>query len=139
MGGDLVQVVNEATPYVVAAASAYGGAVLAKAQDEAATATVGVGRRLVQRIFGTRDEGEEVPEVLADVITDPEDADNLGALRKAIRKALAADEELATQVREIVRDAQGAGVHVIASGERSAAAHTNKGIIATGDGNTFPR
>ncbi|MCW2918240.1 MAG: hypothetical protein JWN52_6308 [Actinomycetia bacterium] len=139
MSGDLAQVVSEVTPYVVAAATTYGGAVLAKSQEEAANATVGVGRRLVQRIFGTQEEGEEVPEALADVIADPEDADNLGALRKEIRKALAADEELAEQIRRIVRDAHETGVQVIASGERSVAAHTNTGIIATGDRNTFRR
>lgn len=90
MTGDLTQVVNEATPYVVAAAGAYGGSVLEKAQQEAAEATVGVGRRPAQRIFGVREKGEPVPEALADVIDDPDDADDVGALRKAIRKALTA-------------------------------------------------
>lgn len=133
MGGDVVQVVNEATPYVVAAAGAYGGALLAKAQQEAADATVGVGRRLAQKIFGVRGEGEPTPEVLADVIEDPDDSDNLGALRKAIRKMLIADEELAAQVAAEVSRAKAAGVHITAPGERSVAAHTISGVVVTGD------
>ena len=133
VGGDVVQVVNESAPYVVAAASAYGAAVLEKAQQEAADATVGVGRRLALKIFGTRGKGEPVPEALADVIEDPVDLDNLAALRKAIRKALAADEELADQVAAMVGEAKAAGVHVTASGERSVAAHTISGLVVTGD------
>lgn len=133
MTGDLAQVVNEAAPFVVAAAGAYGGAVLEKARQEAADATVGVGRRLAQRIFGERGKGEPVPEALADVIDDPADADNVGALRKAIRKALAADKELAAQVAAMVSEAQAAGVRITASGERSVAAQTISGVVATGD------
>jgi hypothetical protein len=139
MSGDLAQVANDVAPYVTAAVSAYGASVLARAQEEAATATVGVGRRLVQRIFGTRQEGEQVPEVLADVITDPQDADNLGALRKAIRKALASDEELAEQVRAILTEVRDAGVRVSTSGDRSPAVHANEGIIVTGDHTTIQR
>lgn len=133
MSGDLVQVVNDAAPYVVAAASAYGSAVLAKAEQEAADATVGVGRRVAQKIFGVREKDEPVPEPLADVIDDPEDPDNVGALRKAIRKALATDEELAGQVEALVSEAKAAGVQITASGKRSIAAHTISGIVVTGD------
>jgi hypothetical protein len=128
VGGDVAQVVSEATPYVVAAASAYGGAVLAKVQQEAADATVGVGRRLAQKIFGVRGEDEPIPEALADVIDDPADPDNVAALRKAIRKLLSADEELAAEVA-----AEVAGVRIGASGERSVAAHTISGVVVTGD------
>jgi hypothetical protein len=126
-------VVNEATPYVVAAVGAYGAAVLEKAQQEAADATVGVGRRLAQRVFGVHRRGEQVPEVLADAIHDPHDLDNLGALRIAIRKRLADDEELAGEVAVMVADAKAAGVHVTASGTRSVAAHTISGVVVTGD------
>lgn len=139
MSGDLVQVVNEAAPYVVAAAGAYGSAVLAKVEQEAADATVGVGRRLAQKIFGVRDKDEPVPEALADVIEDPGDADNLGALRKAIRKALAADEELAVRVAAMVNEARAAGVRITASGERSVAADTISGVVVTGDDATVER
>ncbi|MFC0040449.1 hypothetical protein [Actinomadura rayongensis] len=105
MSGDLVQLAGEVTQYVTTAASAYGGAVLARTQDQAADATVGFGRRLAQRIFGVRAEGEDVPEALADVIADPDDGDNQAALRKAIRKALTADTELAEQVAAMLAEA----------------------------------
>lgn len=105
MSVDLVQVVNESAPYVVAAASVYGGAVLEKAQQEAADATVGVGRRLAQKIFGAREKDEPLPEALADVIVDPDDADVQAALRVQIRKALADDEHLVAAVREILAEA----------------------------------
>ena len=78
-------------PYASAAAAAYGGAVLGKVRDDAADATVGLGRRLLQRIFGTRGEGEPLPEPVADVVADPADEDAVAALRLAVRKALAAD------------------------------------------------
>jgi hypothetical protein len=65
-----------------------GAAVLAKVRDEAADATVGLGRRLLQRIFGTRREGEPLPEPVANAVADPADADAVAALRLAIRMAL---------------------------------------------------
>jgi hypothetical protein len=65
------------TPYVSAAVGAYGGAVLAKVQDEAADATVSLGRRLLRKIFGSRDEGEPLPGPLADLIANTQDEDAL--------------------------------------------------------------
>ncbi|MEU6039749.1 hypothetical protein ABZ801_30545 [Actinomadura sp. NPDC047616] len=139
MSGDLAQLAGEVTLYVTAAATAYGGAVLAQVQDETATAVVGFGRRMAQRIFGGRADGEEPPEELADVIDDPEDADNVAALRKAIRKALAADAELAARVARLAEEARDAGAQVMTLGDRSPAVHTNHGVIATGDHNGFTR
>ena len=113
MSGDLATLATEVTPYVTAAVSAYGGAVLAKigdkAAEESADAAVGLGRRVLQRIFGTRQQGEQVPEVLADVIADPQDADYLGALRTALRKALAGDDAVAGEVRAMLAEAAPAG------------------------------
>lgn len=143
MSGDLAPLAAEITPYVTTAVSAYGGAVLVKVQDKAAAETadaaVGFGRRMVQRIFGTRQEGEEVPEALADVIADPHDADYLGALRTAIRKALAADEALATELRAMLANAPALGTSIAATGERSIAADTISGIAATGDNTRITR
>ena len=137
MSGDSVQLVNDAAPYVVSALSAYGGAVLAKTREEAADATVGVGRKLARRIFGVRREGDPVPRVLADVIQNPSDPDHLDALRVAMRAALAADRVLAGHVEAIL--AHASGPVVTATGERSVAVATNNGTIATGDDNTFGR
>lgn len=49
------------------AVGAYGVAVLARANEEAADATVGWGRVLLQRIFGVIPEGEEAPEAIAEL------------------------------------------------------------------------
>ena len=53
MSGEVASLAAEITPYVSAAVGAYGGAVLAKVRDEAADATVSLGRRLLQRVFGS--------------------------------------------------------------------------------------
>ncbi|MEU3840639.1 hypothetical protein AB0E88_11455 [Streptomyces sp. NPDC028635] len=103
----MAQVAGEIAPYVTAAVGAYGVAVLARTQEEAATATVALGRRLAQRIFGVRAEDEALPEALADVVEEPHDPDTAAALRRAIRKALLADEELAADVRALLGRAPG--------------------------------
>lgn len=102
MSGDVVALATDVTPYVSAAVAAYGGAVLARLQDEAANATVRLGHRLLLRVFGSRKEGEPLPGPLADLVVNPEDGDALSALRMAIRKALAADPALATEVRSML-------------------------------------
>lgn len=114
MSGELAELANDVTPYVVTAVGTYGAAVLAKAQDEAATAAVGFGRRLAQRIFGTRGTNAEIPEALADVVDDADDPDNLSALRKAIRKALTGDPKLEADVRRLLDEYGGVRV----AGER---------------------
>lgn len=104
MAGE-IELAAEVTPYAAAALSAYGAAVLAKAKDDLADATLGAGRRVLQRIFGRRKDGEELPAVLAEVIENPGDEDYLGALRLALRKALESDGGLQAQVREIISSA----------------------------------
>lgn len=103
---------------------------MAKVRDDAADATVGLGRRLLQRIFGTRASGEQLPEPLADVIADPNDEDAAAALRLAMRKALAASPEMQAEVEDMLA---GAGVRVTAAGERSIAGQVISGIAVTGD------
>jgi hypothetical protein len=93
-------------PYITTALSAYGGAVLAKAQDDAADATVGFGRRLLQRIFGSKPEGEALPPVLARVAAHPDDPDYLGSLRATIRDVLEGDAQMLAEVREILAQAK---------------------------------
>ena len=106
MSTELAALAAESMPFVAAAVSAYGGAVLAQAKDEVADATVGWGRKLLQRIFGSRRAGEALPAVLAEVIDRPGDQDYLGALRLAIRKALEADAALAKDVGAILAQAR---------------------------------
>ena len=108
MSGEIAQAAAEMVPYVTTALSAYGGAVLAKVQDDTADATVGFGRRLLQRIFGRRKDGEPLPPVLAKVVANPGDPDYLGTLRAAIREALESDAQMLAEVREILAQAKSA-------------------------------
>jgi hypothetical protein len=112
MGADVASLAAEMTPYVSAAVGAYGGAVLARVRDEAADATVGLGRRLLQKVFGRRRDGEPLPGPLADLVADPGDPDALAAVRLAVRKALATDPVLAGEVRSMLAGAPGAAQQV---------------------------
>jgi hypothetical protein len=112
VSGDALSLAAEMTPYVSAAAAAYGGAVLARARDEAADATVGLGRHLLQRVFGVRREGEPLPGPLADLAASPRDGHALAAVRLAIRRALAADPELAAELRSMLASAPGVVLQV---------------------------
>ncbi|MFI0451707.1 hypothetical protein ACH34W_40355 [Actinomadura sp. 6N118] len=124
---------EQITPYVVAAASAYGGAVLAQAQQETATAALGVGRRLARKIFGGDKTGRPIPEEWVDVIADYHNPRNAAALRGAIHKALAEDGELVAQAVEALAKSRNSRPQVATFGERSPAVGTNTGIIMTGD------
>lgn len=86
--------------------TAYGTAVLTKVRDDAADATVSVGRRLLQRVFGRTKDGEPLPALLSDVIMAPDDPDALGALRLGIRRALEEDAEMLADVRQILAVSQ---------------------------------
>ena len=134
MSGDVASLTAEMVPYMSAAASAYGGAVLATLRDDAADATVGLGRRLLQRVFGTRAAGEQLPEPLADVAGNPNDEDAVAALRLAVRKALQASPTLKAEAEEMLASA---GATVTVSGERSISGQTISGIAATGDHGIF--
>jgi hypothetical protein len=107
MGGDVASMAAEMSPYISAAVGAYGEAVLAKVRDDAADATVGLGRRLLKKIFGHRDEGEPLPAALDDLVADPGDSDALAACRLEIRRVLAADPVLQAEVRSMLASAGG--------------------------------
>lgn len=106
MTAEVATLVADMTPYLSAALGAYGAAVLTEIRDETADATVGLGRRLLRRIFGRKQDGEPIPVVLADAIDNPGDPDYLGTLRTTIRKALEASPPLLAEVRQILADAQ---------------------------------
>jgi hypothetical protein len=107
MAGEVAMLVADATPYVTAAVGAYGGAVLAKVRDDAAEATVGVGRRLLQRVYGHRAADEPRPAPLAALAAEPGDADALGMVRWTMRQALEADAVMLEEVRSMLASAQG--------------------------------
>jgi hypothetical protein len=109
-GEEIATLVTDATPYLTAALTAYGTAVLTKVRDDAADATVGAGRRTLQRVFGHRKADEPLPATLAEVVNGPDDADALGALRLEIRRKLEADAKMLADVREVIASAQ-VGTH----------------------------
>lgn len=107
MAGEVAALVADAAPYVTAAVGAYGGTVLAKVRDDAADATAGVGRRLLQRVFGHRAADEPLPAPLAALAADPGDADALGVVRRAMRQVLESDAAMLEEVRSMLASAQG--------------------------------
>jgi hypothetical protein len=77
-----------------------------------AIATVSLGRRLVQRVFGSRREDEPLSGPLAVLADDPADGDALAAVRLAIRQALAGDPALQAEIRSMLPRAPGVTQHV---------------------------
>jgi hypothetical protein len=101
-GEEIATLVAEASPYLTAAASAYGMKVLEDIRDDAAVGTADLGRRLLQRVFGQKKHGEPLPGPLAQVANAPGDADALGALRLEIRRQLAAHADMLSDVLKIL-------------------------------------
>jgi hypothetical protein len=96
--GDVAEIVNDAWPFVSAAVAGYGAAVLRVSDEAAAEATVTLGRRILQRMFGRG----QPPEALTDLATDLQDTDLQAALRVALRKLLAEDSELTAHIRDML-------------------------------------
>lgn len=123
IGGELASLAGEATPYLSAAVGAYGGAVLAKVRDDAADATAGMGRRLLQRVFGTRSPDESLPDSLDALVADPDDGDALAAVRLAVRQALAVDPVMEAEVRAMLAGVPGVTQQVRAGRDAYVAGH----------------
>ena len=102
VANDVASLVTDAMPYVTAAAGAYTGAVTAKASDEAATATVNIGVRILEHVFGRKEAVASVPKPLTDFLANPGKEEFLATLKTAIQEALERDAEILTEVRAIV-------------------------------------
>ena len=99
-----IELAAEVVPFATLAISTYGTAVLAKAWDNVADASIKGGLRLLQRIFGHQKDDEPLPTVVAEVVDYPDDEDMVVQLRLAIRRALQADPALAQEVAAIVQE-----------------------------------
>jgi hypothetical protein len=130
---DPVVLTGEIAPYVTAAIGAYGTAVLTRAEEAAADATVSLGQRILLRITG-RGPRPEVEGAVEDLAESPDDEDARAALRMQIKKALREDPELAADIAGLLPLATARNVRIKASGPRSVAAHTIRGNVTTGDG-----
>ncbi|WP_432010520.1 hypothetical protein [Streptomyces cucumeris] len=140
MSVDAVQLAQDLTPYATTAITAYGAAVLARVESDAADATVSFGQRILRRLTGrdTPDtEATAEQEALANAVTElaatPDDADLAAVLRVQIRRLLAAHPDIAADIAGWTRPAAPTTVTITTSGERSPAVQTNYGTIHTGD------
>jgi hypothetical protein len=125
MSGEIA-LAAEAVPIATAAIGMYGRAVLAKAWDDVADVTIKAGLRLLQRVFGNKNEGDALPAVLDDVVDHPDDSDVVAQFRLTIRRALEADPALAKEVAAIVAGASaGTSIsqHVVAGHDAYVAGH----------------
>ncbi|MFD7875889.1 hypothetical protein ACFV5G_17605 [Streptomyces sp. NPDC059766] len=132
MDAEIVQLAELAGPYLTAAAGAYGAAVLNRAEDAAADATVNVGRRILQAVWRRRDgAGQAALEAaVSDVGDDPEDSDAAAALRQQIKRALREDAVLRAELTALL-PAPGT-VTINSTGDRNNVAHTI-GTAISGD------
>lgn len=134
---EVVQWVAQAGPAVSAAVGAYGVAVLTRAQDAAADATVSMGQRIVQTVWRRGDETEraELERAVSEHAEDPDDPDTAAELRTALKRALREDAELRAELAELFPSPAAGAVNITASGERSIAAQ-HIGTAITGDGHS---
>ena len=86
--------VEAAIPFVEAAVRAHGAAVLGTAPEAGAETPAAVGCRLLKEIFGAQAAGMQLPEPLAALVGDPDDAGALAALDRQVDEALDDDPRL---------------------------------------------
>ncbi|MEU4031364.1 hypothetical protein [Streptomyces anulatus] len=116
---DAVQLAQEVTPYVAAAISTYGVAVLTRVEEVAADTTVALGQRLLARLTGrgnvtgqaSNDEGNLI-ESVTQLAEDPDDFDLLAVLRLQIRRVLLNDPDLALEVEGMVSAVRAGSDHI---------------------------
>jgi len=138
MDVDVAQTAAAVMPYVTAVVAAYGKSTVDKVRDavvdKASDATVGIGHRLLNRILRREVSRQVIEGAIVDVATGEEGGE--AALQLQIRKALAADPDLA---RDVATMLPANSVHVEASGDRSIAIQDNSGVASTGDHTTIQR
>lgn len=140
MGAEIVQLAGQAAPAVTAAVGAYGAAVLTRAQDAAADATVGLGQRIIQLVWRRRDEAgrTELERVVDEAADEQDESYTATVLGRLLRRALQEDAELRAELSAMLPAPAAGSVNVTASGERSIAAQ-HIGTAITGDGHTAPQ
>jgi hypothetical protein len=129
---DVGQLLDAAWPYLTTVLRTYGAALVQRVTDQSADvtadATVSIGRRLWRRLFNSAS-SDAMQLAVQEAGEHPGDEDYLAGLRLQVKKTLAGDEELATELAQLLA----AGGASIAAGERSVVVRTNSGIISTGD------
>lgn len=140
MDAEVVQLVQQAGPYLTAAVGAYGTAVLTRAQDAASDATVGLGQRIFQLVWRRRGEAgrAELERVVGETADAQDDAYSSAVLSRHLLRALEDDPGLREELSALLPAPAAGTVTITASGERSIAAQ-HIGTAITGDGHTPPR
>ncbi|MFF4130794.1 hypothetical protein ACFY1B_04540 [Streptomyces mirabilis] len=140
MSAEIVQLVEQAGPYLTTAVSAYGAAVLTRAEDTAADATVTLGRRILQAVWRRRDEAgrAELENVVYEAADEQDASYTAAVLGRLLRRTLQDDDELRAELSAMLPAPATGSVTITASGERSIAAQ-HIGTAITGDGHTAPR
>jgi hypothetical protein len=112
---DVEAVAEAASPYLWAAAGAYGAAVVQRLNEQASAATAdaatGLARRVWHRLSG-RLQGADVSTALAQLGTRPDDAELRDAVRAELRAAMNRDRELARDLAAILTEA-GVGKYTV--------------------------
>lgn len=137
MGAEIVQLVEQAGPYLTTAVSAYGAAVPTRAEDTAADATANLGRRILQAVWyrpGKQDRAE-LEAAVQEAADDQNGGDAAATLRQQIKRALREDARLRDELAAILSGSAGS-VQATASGERSIAAQPIQTAV-TGDNATL--
>lgn len=112
---DVEVLVGQVVPAIGSAVAAYGAGVLTRAEDEAAGATVRLGQRLLARILHRAADKASVETAVRDLAVEPGDADALGALRLQIRKVVAGDAGLVSELASLLSArAEATGEHATA-------------------------
>ncbi|MDH6119332.1 hypothetical protein [Kitasatospora sp. GAS204B] len=138
MSAELVQLVEQAGPYVSAAVTAYGAAVLTRAQDAAVDATANLGQRILQTVWQRRQRSDQAALTVsvAEAAAEPENPEAAADLRRQIERALREDDRLREDVAAMLPPTP--QVVITASGERGIAAQ-HIGTVINGDNTTIQR
>ncbi|MFF9603647.1 hypothetical protein ACF1GY_15325 [Streptomyces sp. NPDC014684] len=139
MDAEAVRLVEQAGPYLTAAVGAYGAAVLTRAQDAAADATVGLGQRILQSLWRRGDEAgrAELERVVDEAADEQDDVYSAAVLSRLLRRGLRDDPGLQEELSALLPAPAAGTVTITASGERSIAAQHIRTAI-TGDGQIPP-
>lgn len=131
---DALVLSQQIAPYITAAVSSYGTAVLTRSIDLSADSTVSLGQRILGKILrrstGQPSQQDAVTSALQDLAENPTDPDLQAALRVQLKKLLLEEPELIPDLANLVAQQ---GTTIVASGDRSVAAHTINGGVHTGD------
>ena len=95
------------------------------------------GKAIVKKLWPKVEANPLAIAAAQEVAKAPNDAANQQMLGLALQKLLQADAELVAELKQILADAQAAGVNLIQSGDRNVFNQGSGNTIITGDGNTI--